>query len=232
MLTLNSSHFHISKIGNATDADLLAIAASISNREGELKDKILHWDFGPIMNMQFDEKASNYLFSSEVVPFHWDGAFYKVPQYLLFYCVESKGLGGETLFTNTELLWNDLSEAEKNECKSVKLRYSTEKKAHYGGEIHLSLVQTHPETGKTILRMAEKVETALNPVALSIESEQVKNTDEFYKEMCRKLYDPKYLYEHQWKKGDLLICDNFTYLHGRRALKNNLLRSFKRIQIL
>lgn len=232
MSTLKSNSLSISNLREMNDEDLLKYASSLSTKRGRLEDQILHWDFGPIMNMKFDEQAANYLFSAEEVPLHWDGAFYKEPSHLLFYCVESVGAGGETVFVNTEALWEDLSAEEKRECESITLKYRTEKKAHYGGEITLPLVQKHPVTGKTILRLAEKVETSLNPVELRVESNLGIDTESFYKKMCQKMYDPKYLYEHSWKKGDLVVCDNFTFLHGRRALKNNLKRSFKRIQIL
>jgi alpha-ketoglutarate-dependent taurine dioxygenase len=213
-----------------SDDELLNFAQGLSDKSGELKDKVLHWDFGPIMDMKFNPEAPNYLFSSENVPLHWDGAFYKEPSYLLFYCTETSGTGGETLFLNTELLWDSLTADEKEECNKIVLKYSTEKKAHYGGEITVPLVQAHPLTGKTILRIAQKVETTLNPVTLTILG--AGDAADFYQRMEQKLSDPKFLYTHEWKKGDVVICDNFTYLHGRKALEGNLTRSFKRIQIL
>ncbi|WP_408096006.1 TauD/TfdA dioxygenase family protein [Peredibacter sp. HCB2-198] len=210
--------------------ELLTFAENLSDRPGEIQDKLLHWEFGPVMEMKFDQLAQNYLFSDEVVPFHWDGAFYREPRKLLFFCQESEGNGGETLFVNTELLWNSLADKEKEDCTKVTLTYRTEKKAHYGGEIKVPLVQKHPSNGATILRLAEEVETHLNPVSLEISG--IPNADIFYQELRKKLYDPEFMYEHSWQKGDLLICDNFTFLHGRRALGGNLKRSFMRIQIL
>ncbi|WPU67024.1 TauD/TfdA dioxygenase family protein [Peredibacter starrii] len=210
--------------------ELLTYAQTLSDKSGEIQDKLLHWDFGPMMEMRFDRNAQNYLFSDEVVPFHWDGAFYREPSKLLFFCEESVGNGGETLFVNTELLWSSLTEEEKVKCEKVTLTYRTEKKAHYGGEIKVPLVQKHPRTGSIILRLAEEVETHLNPVTLNIIG--IENADAFYQELRNKLYDPAFMYEHAWEKGDLLVCDNFTFLHGRRALGGNLKRSFKRIQIL
>jgi len=213
-----------------SDEELLLFAQKLSLKSGGIKEKILHWDFGPIMNMCFSPLASNYLFSSEEVPLHWDGAFYKEPSHLLFYCTETNGTGGETCFFNTELLWESLNEEEKKECEKITLKYSTQKNAHYGGEITIPLVQKHPVTGKTILRLAQKVETTLNPVMLTIIGTD--HPEEFYEKMVKKLRDPQFIYTHEWKKGDVIICDNFTYLHGRAALKSNLTRSFKRIQIL
>ena len=230
MSILKPRGLSILKKRDFSDDELLNFAQGLSDKSGDIKNKLLHWDFGPIMDMKFNPEAPNYLFSSEKVPLHWDGAFYKEPRYLLFYCTETSGTGGETLFLNTEQLWESLSSSEKEECRKITLNYSTEKKAHYGGEISVSLVQLHPITGKTILRIAQKVETTLNPVTLKIEGTE--NADDFYNRMEKKLSDPRFLYTHQWEKGDVVICDNFTYLHGRKALEGNLSRSFKRIQIL
>jgi len=180
--------------------------------------------------MSYDRNAENYLFSSEAVPFHWDGAFYKEPMKLLFYCTESEGQGGETLFSNTEKIWESLSSSEKSLCKNVTMTYRTAKKAHYGGEIRVPLVQQHPISGKTILRIAERVETKLNPVELEIEG--IEAAEDLYQNLVKKLYDTEFLYQHEWEAGDLLVMDNFTYLHGRLPLGNNKKRSFKRIQIL
>lgn len=221
---------HILKSQQFSDEELVEYATRLSQKNGGIKDKLLHWDFGPIMNMSYKIDTENYLFSDEKVPFHWDGAFHKEPLMLLFYCTESEGAGGETLFTNTEKIWNKLSDSEKEICKNITLTYRTEKKAHYGGEITVPLVQRHPVTNSIILRFAERVETNLNPVDLKING--VTHSEEFYQFMVSKLYNSDFLYEHSWQVGDLLVCDNFTFVHGRKSLGKNKSRSFKRIQIL
>lgn len=230
MSTLKSSNLKVLREQRFTDAELLGYAASLSDKGGPLTERLLHWEFGPLMTMRFSSDASNYLFSDEAVPFHWDGAFHREPRQLLFYCTDSEGAGGETLFTNTELLWESLTESHRAQCAQVTITYETEKKAHYGGSITVPLVQRHPVTGHPILRAAEEVETTLNPVKLSING--VSDPAGFFQELRNLLYDSRFLVEHQWRTGDLVVCDNFTYLHGRRPLGTNLTRSFKRIQIL
>lgn len=220
----------ILKSQNFSEEELVQFAQNLSSRDGDLKDKLLHWDFGPVMNMKYDINAQNYLFSGEHVPFHWDGAFYKEPMKILFYCTESQGIGGETIFTNTEKIWKSLTAAEQDLCRKVTMVYRTEKRAHYGGEIRVPLVQKHPVTGEIILRIAERVETHLNPVELEMTG--IPNAEELYSYLRQLLYQPEFLYEHSWQAGDLLVADNFTYLHGRRQLGLNKMRSFKRIQIL
>lgn len=222
MLILKSQKFN--------EQELIQYAQNLSSRQGGLKEQLLHWDFGPVMTMKYDIHAQNYLFSDENVPFHWDGAFYKEPLKLLFYCMESQGSGGETLFTDTEKIWNSLTASEQELCQKVTMIYRTEKRAHYGGEIRIPLVQKHPVTGKMILRIAERVETKLNPVELKMTGAE--DAEGLYVFLTEQLYRPEFLYEHSWETGDLLIADNFTYLHGRRPLGQNKMRSFKRIQIL
>lgn len=207
------------------DEELLALAQSLSPI-----NEVLHWDFGPIMEMRFDPGARNYLFSAEAVPLHWDGAFYREPRTLLFYCLDSEGEGGETLFAHTTKLWASLSPEMQERCRKVKLTYRTKQVAHYGGEITVPLVQAHPDTGATILRIAERVETALNPVELVING--VEDAEGLYRTLVAKLYEKEFLIEHRWERGDLILVDNYTYLHGRRPLGNNTARRFKRIQIL
>jgi alpha-ketoglutarate-dependent taurine dioxygenase len=230
MLITSFSGLTLLEDQNLSQEELITYARSLSTKPGDIQKQLLHWDFGPVMTMMYDRKAENYLFSDEEVPFHWDGAFFIEPRKLLFYCTETKGQGGETLFSNTESLWDSLSKDEQEECKKVTLTYTTEKKAHYGGKINVPLVQLHPDTERPILRMAERVETKLNPVELQISGAQ--DAEGLYAHLRTKLRQAQFMYEHQWKRGDLVVCDNFTYLHGRRALGSNQSRTFKRIQIL
>lgn len=215
------------------EKELLEFARTHSSKkEAEINDQILFWDFGPVMKMKVSTSSNNYLFSEQNVPFHWDGAFYREPQKILFYCTQSKGEGGETLFADTEKIWDSLNPSEKEICEKITLNYKTQKLAHYGGEINVPLVQEHPVTKKKILRIAERVKTDLNPVDLEIKGVPKELGEKMYNLLVDKLYQEEFLYTHSWKKGDLLICDNFSYLHGRKALGNNKKRSFMRIQIL
>lgn len=228
MFTLKSKGFLHLRDQSFSDAELISFARRFSSQRGSIEEELLHWDFGPLMEMKFEMSAKNYLFSSEDVPFHWDGAFHREPRFLLFYCTQSSGRGGATTFADTERIWEMMSPSDRKEALKVQLTYRTEKKVHYGGEITVPLVQKHPVTGATILRMAEAVKTKLNPVELVIHGSH--DPLGFYERMTSYLYE--HAFEHKWERGDLLLVDNYTYLHGRRPLEENLSRSFKRIQIL
>lgn len=189
--------------------------------------ELLHWDFGPVMEMKPDPAARNYLFSREAVPFHWDGAFHQVPSTLAFHCLKAPE-GGETLFTDTEAVWNDASDSDRARWSRIRLRFSTEKLAHYGGTIEVDLASRHPRSGRPILRFAEAVTSKLNPVAM-----EVMGGDEgFLADMIERIYDPRYCYAHRWRDGDYLFADNHRLIHGRNPFSKDTPRHLRRIQIL
>lgn len=199
-----------------------------------LNKNLLEWDFGPVMEMKESPDPKNYLFSSERVPYHWDGAFFKTPNYLLFNCIQAppRGAGGETLFCNTESIWKDANATEHALWSQVQLTYVTDKLAHYGGTITGPLVQKHPVSGSKILRFAEPVTTNLNPVRLSVGGLTSGMQDRFLQDLTQRIYSASYSYKHQWRENDILMADNHSLIHGREAFTKNCSRHLRRIQLM
>lgn len=197
--------------------------------------ELLSWDFGPVMEMKVDKNPKNYLFTEGDVPLHWDGAFHQEPRFLLFNCIEAplKGSGGETLFVNTESVWQAANPQLKEEWGQLSLSFHTEKLAHYGGSISRRLVNTHPDTGCTILRFAEPVgEDYLNPVDVGVVGKSDIESKKLLFSISQLMRHKQYLYQHEWQQGDYLIADNFSLLHGRNSFKQFSPRHLRRIQIL
>ncbi len=195
---------------------------------------LLHWEFGPVMELKVTPDIPNYLFSNEKVPFHWDGAFFRVPSYLVFHCLRAPeiGCGGETLFADTSRVWDEASLADRARWRKVALTYETEKKAHYGGKITTQLVDAHPTNGKTILRFAEEVGTKLNPVSLQVTGLEFGAEQKFIIEMAARVMQPQTCYSHAWQEGDFLIADNHQLIHGRNEFRHATPRHIRRAQIL
>lgn len=204
-----------------SQGELLSFAA-------DRAEELVHWSFGPLMDLKVDEQTENYLFSAEAVPFHWDGAFHVEPRVLVFQCLRAPvaGAGGETLFCDTETLL--LETPEKALWQEITLTYETEKKAHYGGKFSGPMVRRHPTKGTPILRYAEPVTSKLNPVSLTVEGAELGS---LVRQMEKHLYDPRFTYGHEWRDGDLLLADNFSLLHGRRAFTQASPRHLRRVQI-
>lgn len=213
---------------NPTRDELLSFCESFP------QSKTLNWSFGPVMEMKENEDPQNYLFSREAVPFHWDGAFHTVPDYLVFSCVQApiSGAGGETLFTNTEMIFAKASEEQRHMWAQVELKYETAKLAHYGGSIQGPLLQNHPRSNRPILRFAEAVDTKLNPVTLEVLAKVKTSASEIIRDLTDRIYAPEFCYRHEWQEGDLLLADNHSLIHGRTAFEKNCPRHLRRIQLI
>lgn len=196
---------------------------------------LLYWDFGPVMEMKVDNHAKNYLFTEGDVPLHWDGAFYQEPRFLFFHCIQApqENMGGETLFVNTEMVWQNASDLQKQQWMNYQLQFATEKLAHYGGVITRDLVTLHPDTEQTILRFAEPVgEDYLNPVQVSVLNKTFSESNTILTELSQCMREASSCYSHQWEEGDYIIADNFSLLHGRNSFTQHSPRHLRRIQIL
>ncbi len=53
----------------------------------------------------------------------------------------------------------------------------------------------------------------------------------FFEALRKHLSSPRYLYEHHWKQGDLIVIDNQRTLHGRQGLANKSSRELLRGQV-
>ncbi len=196
-------------------------------------DPTLHWGFGPVMDLKVDETAKNYLFTHEAVPFHWDGVFFEVPSVLVFHCLEApaRGAGGQTLFTHAEKLYGAIPETTRHFWRNARVTYTTEKVAHYGGTTTVPLFGVHPHKGTPVVRFAERVTTAKNPVGMTISGVDAATAQAIELFLTNAMYDDRFCYAHEWKPGDLLLADNHALMHGRRAFTQNSPRHIRRIQL-
>ena len=184
------------------------------------------WPFGAVHEIKVDREAKNYLYTTHDVPLHWDGAFKgEIPGILAFQCHRAPPpeSGGETVFVDTVRLFEEADDATRASLRAARYRYTTERKAHYGGTFETDVVSIHPITGETVLRYAEPVDD-LNPVHV----QALTACDA----LPALLAAPNARYEHAWKDGDVVLADNHALLHGRRAFTAGAPRHLLRVNIL
>ena len=178
------------------------------------------WGFGGVHDLKVDPDAENYLYTKNAVPLHWDGAFAnETPRWLIFQCIEADDdKGGETLFADTQKALAAIAPGQQKEWSKT-ITLSTQKKAYYGGTVKREMVIKHPATSESILRFAEPVDD-LNPVSVVIGNNS-SDGHKIIEEISAHLRKPEFMLEHRWQKGDVVIADNDTLLHGRSAFAAN-----------
>lgn len=193
---------------------------------------LLEWEFGAINELTIHEQPKNYIYTQRAVPFHWDGAFAgKVPHIIFFHCESAPptNSGGETLFCHAEKLLTKLTPEERDEWRDISITYRTEKIVHYGGEFTAKLIDRHPNSNAEVLRYAEPVKD-LNPVSLTIGESELPAA--MLERLGLLLYHPDLCYAHRWKQGDIVLADNHSLLHGRRAMTDGQARHLRRVNIM
>ena len=200
--------------------------------------ELLEWDFGHVFEVVEHEDPKNYLFTSGSVPYHWDGAFAdRTPWLQFFQCVQAPGTahGGETIFCDTVKVWQSAAEATRQQWQNVTIAYSTQKVAHYGGEIRVPLIGTHPLTQEKTIRFAEpanKDTVQLNTPELAVEGIPEDQREDFLRDLIGRVYREEFVNAHVWQSGDFVIADNHALLHGRTPYGKKLPRKLWRVHIL
>lgn len=197
---------------------------------------LLSWSFGEVLDLEVHVDPKDYVFTPGAVPYHWDGAFAeRVPSYQVFQCVKAPTTGGRTVFCDTGLVLDSLPESTRQVWEALRITYSKEKTAHYGGKITANLVQSHPHTGEPVVRYAEPLDPAtyLSPLFLEVEGLPDGLTAEaFFADIEARLYDPAVTYQHTWQDGDYVITDNHALLHGRTPFTAASHRHLRRVHVL
>lgn len=198
--------------------------------------EVLKWEPGEVIDLVVEDNPKNYLFASGDVPFHWDGAFVEAnPRFFFFQCLDATpGAGGETVFSDTTAAYRDADAGTRKDWGRISLTYTTEKLAHYGGEVTEKLVSQHPRTGVPVLRFAEPLDPAVykNPVHVTVDGIEEGTADAFLASMAERLHRPEYCYAHDWRKGDIVIADNFALVHGRNAFTGPTSRHLQRVETI
>lgn len=192
------------------------------------------WPFGAVHELKRDPDPDNYLYTEHAVPLHWDGAFAeRVPHFLVFRCVAAPppGAGGETVFVDTIAALSAAGAREREAWQAARVRYSTEKKAHYGGSFVASVVDRHPTLGAAVIRYAEPVDD-LNPVRVEPLGLDADAAARLMGSLREALYRPDVQLAIPWATGDVVIADNHALLHGRRAFDADAPRHLLRVNVL
>jgi taurine dioxygenase len=132
--------------------------------------------------------------------------------------------GGSTYFLNAYAAYDALSEAMKRKLigKTIKQGniVDTAMKLRPGASLDDDIrttpgpshpiIVTHPLTGANMLFLGRRHAAYVNGLSLE-ESEALLN------ELWAHCTQPRFVYEHRWQKGDVVVWDNHATLHKRDA---------------
>ena len=163
---------------------------------------------------------------------HTDSSFTETPiSASLLHAIEVTAEGGETGFLNMYKAYEDMA---PDLAVKISGKYANHSKVHNSAGIRRPefadvtdpskapgvkhpIVRTHPVTGRKCLYLGRRLNSYIFGLSLA-ESERL--LDEIWAHACQD----KYVWEHKWRVGDLLVWDNRCTMHHRNAFSPNARR--------
>lgn len=191
-----------------------------------------------ISNVKENGKPIGHLGASEAT-WHTDSAFVEVPPAgSILHALEVPPSGGNTSFVNMYAAYETLPDALRSRIDGKKIKHD-QTYTSAGGRRHgydavtdireapgpwHPAVRTHPETGRKALYLGRRMNGY-------VEDLSVEENEELLDAIWDHVLQPKFIWEHKWSVGDVLMWDNRCVMHRREAFDDSSRRIMHRTQL-
>jgi taurine dioxygenase len=191
-----------------------------------------------VTNVRESGRPVGILGDGEVV-WHSDFSFKEAPTAArMLLAVEIPPAGGCTYFSNCYAAYDALSADMKRRIAGRTIKQAnivdTAMQVRPGASLDMDIrdipgpshpiISTHPETGRNMIFLGRRHSAYVNGCTLE-ESEALLN------ELWAHTTQPRFVYEHHWAVGDVVVWDNRATLHRRDAFDSNSRRVLYAAQV-
>src|SRR4051812_25609503 len=200
---------------------------------GRTYDGVRHPSVMLVSNIRKDGKPIGALPDGEM-HFHTDQCHQATPAAAtMLYAIEVPSRGGNTLFANAYAAYESLPDDVKQRLAGRRAlnAYTTDttlRSANYEGansSYWHPAVRTHPATGRKALYVNRLM-------TREVEGLPREESDALLQKLFDHQEQPKFVYEHVWRPGDILMWDNRCTLHARTDFAAGERRLLRRVTIL
>lgn len=168
--------------------------------------------------------------------FHHDTSYYPEPhRATLLYAMKLPSWGGNTCFSNMYKAYENIPRALRDRLEGRKILQVHDYKRRERldlDKIDLNSVRhhaqpifiTHPVSGRKALYVSRLM-------SARIEGLSREESDAALDELFAISENPAIIYEHQWRRGDLVIWDNWCSIHARKDFPPDESRLMRRLTI-
>ena len=166
--------------------------------------------------------------------YHFDRIHQKIPNKAgILHAIEIPDAGGDTWFSNMCLAYDTLPEATKQRIAGLSALNTYEYGQTHTENKKLSdatptaihpIVRTIPETGRKALYVCRLMTDSIIGLPAA-ESRALLD------ELCDHVENQRFVYEHHWQVGDILIWDNRCTIHARTDFDGSQRRLLKRLTV-
>ncbi|MBI2951574.1 TauD/TfdA family dioxygenase [bacterium] len=178
-----------------------------------------------ISNVEENGKPIGALGNDEI-NFHSDLSYMPRPGSIsMLYAVEVPESGGDTMWANCCAAYEALDEGLKGRIAGLRAIHK-HPRPQQNPPIPAShpVVRTHPETGRKVLYVSPHLTS-------HIEGASPQEDRELLDRLIAHATQPRFVWAHKWRVGDLLMWDNRCTMHRRESFDNAQRRIMKRTQM-
>jgi taurine dioxygenase len=219
---------------NLSEQELIAFAGCFGDIErARVKSKLADSDaIMVISNIREDGKPLGQLPDGEM-SFHFDRIHQPKPcRGAVLMALEIPHEGGDTCFSNMLMAYDTLPEATKRRIDGATAlntftygATSPGAKADSAGPQHVHPVaRTIPQTGRKALYVCRLMTERIDGLDAA-------DSRALIDELCDHAENPRFVYQHKWQVGDILLWDNRCTMHARTDFPDNERRLMKRVTI-
>jgi taurine dioxygenase len=198
--------------------------------------KDLHWAVELISNVLRNGRPIGALGAGEAT-WHTDMSMYEIPaSATILYAEEIPPSGGNTRFANLTRAYEELPERLRDAVDGrlsihdhaylasggVRPGFTEVADKSQGPGARHPVVRTHPATGRKALYLGRRTTGYILGYPV-VESDRL--LDELWEHMTA----PRYVWEHVWRVGDVLVWDNRQAVHARQSFPTQSRRVMRRI---
>jgi taurine dioxygenase len=191
-----------------------------------------------VTNLRQDGKPVGILGDGELA-WHADFTFSERPTAArMLLAVEIPPAKGHTYFINCYAAYDTLPEATKRRISGRTIKQSdivdTALKLRPGASLDADIrtfpgpshpiISTHPETGRNLLFLGRRHGSYVNGLSLE-------DSEALLDELWAHATQPRFIYEHAWQAGDVVVWDNRATLHKRDAFDSTARRVLYAAQV-
>lgn len=228
-----------------SDARLIAVAQQLFGKPQPVEFQAAEYnrdgllpEIDVVSNVIIDDKPIGCLGAGEAT-WHTDMSIFELPaSATMLYGIEIPPSGGNTRFANMYEAYATLPQRLKDKIAGRTsihdIAYTAGGKVRGGfepvtdkskgpGAVH-PIVRTHGETGRKALFLGR-------PGNGYIHGLSVPESDALLEELWTHMTNPRFVWEHTWRPGDVIVWDNRSVVHSRGSFDAQARRILHRVSV-
>ncbi|MBM7773966.1 (5R)-carbapenem-3-carboxylate synthase [Actinokineospora baliensis] len=201
-------------------------------------DAAVGYGFTDILHLDGTRDEGKVITGRGGLPLHTDGVLLGTQvDLIVLFAAEVRDLAadGATLVCDQITAWTELPDDLRAVLDRGHLEYIATERGYFTsvpeGWYPIPTFRNYGRVKSLNLALPFQSDEALASWDVRVPNTSAEESGQFFTNLRTHLSDPRYLYEHRWTAGDLVVIDNQRTLHGRRGLANASSRKLLRGQV-